>query len=180
MLVALVLLSAPVASDAPQKLMASALSDGVAYARLEELTDTIGPRLSGSPGAAAAVQWALHHLQQDGLQARLEPVKVPHWVRGPESGEILPGRGVVGHPLALTALGNSVGGEVSAEVVEARSLDEVAKLGAAARGRIVFLDHSMNTPDGYGKFIDLRVRGPSEAAKVGAAGVLVRSLATAS
>ncbi|HET9753919.1 MAG TPA: M28 family peptidase, partial [Myxococcales bacterium] len=180
MLVALVLLSAPVASDAAQRLIASALSDGMAYARLEELTDTIGPRLSGSPGAAAAVQWALDKMKEDGLQAHLEPVKVPHWVRGPESGEILPGRGVVGHPLALTALGNSVGGDVSAEVVEARSLDEVAKLGAAARGKIVFFDHSMSTPDGYGKFVDLRVRGPSEAAKVGALGVLMRSLATAS
>jgi carboxypeptidase Q len=179
-LVALVLLSAPIASDAPRKLIRSALSDGVAYARLEELTDTIGPRLSGSAGAAAAVQWALDKLKQDGLQAHLEPVKVPHWVRGPESGEILPGRGIVAHPLALTALGNSVGGEVSAEVVEAGSLDAIAKLGGSARGKIVFLNHSMSTPDGYGKFVELRTRGPAEAAKVGAAGVLVRSLATAS
>src|SRR4051812_35808762 len=152
--------------------MASALSDGVAYARLEELTDTIGPRLSGSPGAAAAVQWAFDKLKQDGLQARLEPVKVPHWVRGTESGEILPGRGVVAHPLTLTALGNSVGGDVTGEVVEAGSLDAVAKLGASARGKIVFLNHSMSTPDGYGKFVELRTRGPVEAAKVGAAGVL--------
>src|SRR3954467_15810287 len=143
--------------------MAGALSDGVAYARLEELTDTIGPRLSGSPGAAAAVQWALRKLQQDGLAARLEPVKVPHWVRGPESGEILPGAGVVGHPLALTALGNSVGGNVAGEVVEAHSLEDGAKLGAAARGKIVFLNHTMTTPEGYGKFVELRTRGPSEA-----------------
>jgi carboxypeptidase Q len=180
LLLALLLISAPPPPDATHRLMAGALSDGVAYARLEELTDTIGPRLSGSAGAEAAVQWALRKLQQDGLAARLEPVKVPHWVRGAESGEILPAQGIVGHPLALTALGNSVGGNVSAEVIEARSLDEVAKLGAAVRGKIVLLNHSMNTPEGYGKFAELRTRGPSVAGKAGAAGVLVRSLATAS
>src|SRR3954464_15552074 len=114
--------------------MAGALSDGVAYARLEELTDTIGPRLSGSAGAEAAVHWALKKFQQDGLAARLEPVKVPHWVRGAESGEVLPAQGNVGHPLALTALGNSVGGNVTAEVIEVRSLAEV---GPSARGKIV-------------------------------------------
>src|SRR5437868_2806882 len=98
------------------------MADGVAYSRLEELADTIGPRLSGSPGAEAAVQWALRKFQQDGLAARLEPVKVPHWVRGEERGEILPQPGIVGHPLFLTALGGSVGGDVTGDVIEAHSL----------------------------------------------------------
>ena len=108
MLLALLLVSAPVPPDVARHLVGGALTDGVAYARLRDLTDTIGPRLSGSPGAEAAVQWALKAFQQDGLAARREPVKVPHWVRGEESGEILPSPGIVGHRLALTALGNSV------------------------------------------------------------------------
>src|SRR5205823_1071248 len=141
--------------EVAQRLVGGALSDGVAYARLAELTDTIGPRLSGSPGAEAAVKWALAKFQQDGLAARLEPVKVPHWVRGEERGEILPSSYAVGHPLALTALGGSVGGTVTGEVVEARSLAEIAALGEKARGKVVFLNHTMGTKGGYGTFVEL-------------------------
>jgi Iap family predicted aminopeptidase len=180
LLVALLSVAAAVSPDVAHRLVGGALSDGVAYARLEELTDTIGPRLSGSPGAEAAVRWALQKFQQDGLRARLEPVKVPHWVRGEERGEILPQPGIVGHPLALTALGGSVGGEVTAEVVEARSLQEIAELGEKARGKLIFLNHTMGTKGGYGDWAELRTRGPAEAGKVGAAGVLLRSLATTS
>ena len=180
MLLALLLAAAPVSPDVANRLVGGALADGVAYARLEELTDTIGPRLSGSPGAAAAVQWALKKFQQDGLVAHLEAVKVPHWVRGEERGEILPQPGIVGHPLALTALGNGIGGDVTGEVVEARSLQEIAALGEKARGKVIFLNHTMGTKGGYGDWVELRGQGPAAAARVGAAGVLLRSLATAS
>ncbi|HYS08158.1 MAG TPA: M20/M25/M40 family metallo-hydrolase [Myxococcales bacterium] len=180
MLIALLVLSAAVPPDVARQLVGGALADGVAYASLRELTDTVGPRLSGSPGAEAAVQWALKKLQQDGLSARLEPVKVPHWVRGEESGEILPAAGLVGHRLALTALGNSVGGNATAEVVQAGSLAELSALGAAARGKIVFFNHAMSKPDDYGRFVEMRTRGPSAAARLGAVAVLLRSLATAS
>ena len=180
MILALLLALAPVSPDVGRRLLGGALADGVAYARLEELTDTIGPRLSGSPGAAAAVQWALAKFKQDGLAAHLEAVKVPHWVRGEERGEILPQPGVVGHPLALAALGNGVGGDVTGEVIEARSIEEIAALGEKARGKVLFLNHTMGTKGGYGDWVELRGRGPAAAAKVGAAGVLLRSLATTS
>ncbi len=180
MLLPLLLLSAAIPPEVARQLVGGALSDGVAYARLRDLTDTIGPRLSGSPGAEAAVQWAVKVLKQDGLSVRLEPVKVPHWVRGEESGEILPAPGIVGHPLALTALGNSVGGQATAEVVEARSLAELSALGPSARGKIVFFNHTMSKPDDYGRFVEMRTHGPSAAARLGAVAVLLRSLATAS
>ncbi len=182
MLLALLLVvsAVPVPPEVARRLIGGALTDGAAHARLQELTDSIGPRLSGSPGAEAAVRWAAQALEKDGLSVRLEPVKVPHWVRGEESGEILASPGIAAHPLALTALGNSVGGSATAEVVEATSLREVAALGESARGKIVFLNHAMSTPSGYGQFIDLRSHGPSAAARVGAIALLVRSLATAS
>ena len=181
LLVSLLLLSAPaVPPDVARRLVGGALTDGAAYARLQELTDGIGPRLSGSPGAEAAVQWALKRFREDGLSARLEPVKVPHWVRGEERGAIVPSATTTGHPLALTALGNSVGGSADAEVIEAHSLAEVAALGEAARGKIVFFNHTMSTPAGYGQFVDMRTHGPSAAARVGAVAILVRSLATVS
>ena len=180
MLLTLVLVTGNFPPDVAQRLVGGALTSGVAYARLEELTDTIGPRLSGSAGAEAAVQWALKKLQQDGLAAHLEPVKVTHWVRGEGSGEVLPSPGIAGHRLALTALGNSVGGAANAEVVEARSLAEAVSLGAAARGKIVFFNHTMSATADYGKFIELRTHGPSAAARVGAVAMLMRSLATGS
>lgn len=180
MFLALLLIAAPVSPAVARQLVGGALADGVAFARLEELTDTIGPRLSGSPGAAAAVQWALKKFQQDGLAAHLEAVKVPHWVRGEERGEILPQPGIVGHPLALTALGNGVGGDVAGEVIEVSSLEEIAALGEKARGKVLFLNHTMGTKGGYGDWVGLRGQGPAAAAKVSAAGVLLRSLATTS
>ena len=181
MLLALLLAASPsVSPDVARALVGGALTDGVAYARLQELTDSIGPRLSGSPGAEAAVQWAVKRLGEDGLAARLEPVKVPHWVRGEESGEILAAPGIAAHPLALTALGDSVGGSATAEVIEAGSLAQVEALGDAVRGKIVFFNHAMSTPAGYGDSIGLRTHGPAAAAKAGAVAAVMRSLSTAS
>jgi len=84
----------------------------------------------------------------------------------------------------VTALGNSPGtppGGLVAEVVEVRSLEEAAALGARARGRLVFFNHAMAAGGpGYGETAVLRSRGPAAASKAGAAGALVRSLATTS
>jgi carboxypeptidase Q len=179
-LLALAILAAGISPQVSQQLVGGALSDGMASTRLEELTDGIGPRLSGSPGAAAAVHWALKKFQDDGLSVKLEPVKVPHWVRGEERGEVLAGPGIAQHKLALTALGNSAGtpqAGVEGEVVEIRSLQD---LGPAVKGKIVFFNHAMSVGKEYGKFVELRVRGPALAGKFGALGVLLRSLATAS
>ena len=182
----LLLAAAPSAApaDPPAWLLDATLADGQAAARLAELTDTIGPRLAGSPGADAAVAWALRGFRVDGLQAWTEPVTVPAWRRGEERGELLAG-GPVTRPqaLAVTALGNSPGtpaGGLAAEVVEARSIEELQALGEAVRGRWVLFNHAMGAGAGYGDTSVLRVRGPAAAARLGAAGALVRSLATAS
>lgn len=53
----------------------TALSEGQAYSMLRELCLDIGPRLSGSPQAAAAVEWGRQTMQRAGLQhVRLQPV----------------------------------------------------------------------------------------------------------
>ncbi|AGC41441.1 M28D family peptidase [Myxococcus stipitatus DSM 14675] len=166
-----------------EKLVGPALTEGRAYARLAELTDGIGPRLSGSEGAAAAVQWALRSFKADGVKAWTEPVKVPRWVRGEERGEVLASPLTRGHPLHLLALGGSpptAPEGLTAEVVEVTSLEQLAALGESVKGKIVFFNHTMAVPADYGRFAGLRGRGPAVAAKAGAAGALVRSLATAS
>jgi len=185
-LIVLLAVPPPYSPDIAARLVGGALTDGVAYARAAELTDGVGPRLSGSPGAEAAVKWALQRFREDGLAVRAEPVKVPHWVRGEERAEVLPARGRSGHQLAMTALGGSPAtppGGVTGEVIEVRSLAELHALGEKAHGKLIFFNHSMSTPGGktgYGEASPLRNHGPAEAAKLGAAGALVRSLATAS
>lgn len=183
MLLALLILAPLSNPDAAQRLIGGALSDGHAYSRLGELTETIGPRLSGSAGADAAVKWGLARMKEDGLVAHLEPVKAPHWVRGEERGEILASDKFTRHPLFLTALGGSVGtpeGGVTGEVIEVRSIEEAQALGEKARGKIVFFNHGMSSAKGYGESVGLRFAGASAAGKVGAVAMLIRSLASAS
>ncbi len=166
-----------------EQLMGAALSEGHAWERLAELTDGVGPRLAGSEGAEAAVQWALRSFKADGVKAWLEPVKVPRWVRGEERAELLGSERFRGRPLSILALGGSAATPaegLTAEVVEVSSLEELASLGERAKGRIVLFSHTMEKPEDYARFASLRSRGPSAAAKAGAVAALVRSLATAS
>ena len=44
-------------SETIKEIYNQALSQGKSYEMLQELCINIGPRLSGSPGAAAAVEW---------------------------------------------------------------------------------------------------------------------------
>jgi Zn-dependent M28 family amino/carboxypeptidase len=111
-----------------------------------------------------------------------EPVTVPHWKRGEETGELLAPSPL---KLSLTALGGSVPtpkGGVEAEVVEAESLEGIAALGARAKGKIVLAwKKTRRTKDGtgYAETVPIRAKGPSAAARVGAIGYLIRSVSTA-
>jgi hypothetical protein len=179
----LALLAAPpsTAPSAFESIVGRALTDGATLATVTDLTDRIGPRLSGSPGAADAVRWAVERFQAAGVPVRTEPVTVPHWVRGEERGEVLAGPGRRAWPLALTALGGSAPtppGGVEAEVVEVTSLEALAT--APVQGRIVYFQHRMSSFEGYGQASDLRSYGPAKAAERGAVATMVRSAASAS
>jgi carboxypeptidase Q len=157
---------------------------GGAYSKLEWLTDRIGPRLSGSPNAAAAVSWALKEFHKDGLSnVRAEKVMVPHWVRGAESASIVE---PVNQRLALTAIGMSdptPPGGITAPVVEVASFDELHALGDKVRGKMVLYNKPFGPHadgSGYGSAAGLRYRGAVEAAKQGAVAMLIRSLGTLS
>jgi len=147
------------------------------------LVDTAGPRLSGSPGDKASIAWGLATLKALGFaNVRAEKVMAPYWQRGVETGEVTAPHP---HKLFLTALGGSVGTAESgleADVIEVGSLDELAaKKEADVRGKIVFFNKRMRrTADGagYGETVPVRGRGASRAAKLGAVGVLIRSVGT--
>ena len=173
----------PYSRETASRLIGDVLTDPLVFGRLEHLTDSIGPRLSGGAGHARAVEWTAAQLKADGVDVRLEKVMVPHWVRGEESGAVVASQGQVEQPLSLTALGGSAGtpdGGVEAEVVMVRSIEEASALGEKARGKIVFFQGGMKVSKDYGAGSTLRVRGPSAAASQGAIAALVRSAATAS
>src|ERR1700733_5412934 len=54
---------------------ATALSDDYAYPQVAHLTENIGPRISGSLQAQAAVDYVAAELRQLGLEVHLEEVK---------------------------------------------------------------------------------------------------------
>src|ERR1700736_4138717 len=126
------------------------LQDEWAYRRLTELCDKIGARISGSAQAEAAVQQLAAALRSSGLTVSLQPVKVPHWVRGEEHAEIIeyPGRPAgVTQRLQLTTLGGSVATDargVTAQVLVVHSFEELRARAEQARGKIVLFDVPFN------------------------------------
>jgi carboxypeptidase Q len=162
-----------------------ALSKGKSYEMLYDLSVNVGPRLSGSPGAAAGVEWSRNAMKQLSFDSVwLQPVMVPHWVRGEkETGRIISKRmGTVN--VNVCALGGSIGtgaSGISANVIEVKSFEELKTLGAQVKGKIVFFNRPMdptkiNTFAGYGGAVEQRANGASEAAKYGAVAALVRSM----
>ncbi len=172
-------------TEQTQKLAAEITGHGRAYADLVELTG-IGPRLSGTSGAARAVDWAKAKMEAYGFdRVYLQPVQVPQWSRGEvERASVAQGRATV--ELQVAALGNSVGtgsGGLEAQVIEVHSLQEVADRASEVRGKIVFYNRAMDatladTFDAYGGAVDQRTAGPAQAARFGAVAALVRSLTT--
>jgi carboxypeptidase Q len=151
----------------------AATQDDRAWRQLAFMTDTFGPRLSGTPALDAALRWAAGEMKQDFDEVRLDPVTVPRWVRGTESLEIV---APFPAPLVMLGLGNSVGtsgAPLEAELLVVRSFAELDASGAKANGRIVLF----NVPyTGYGETVRYRAEGPSRAAARGAVAALVRSV----
>lgn len=156
------------------RILGRALVDEGAWTKLEHLTTRIGHRLSGSPGLEKAVAWAEERMRAEGLEGvRLQPVRVPRWVRGREGARVV---APVERELPMLGLGMSVGTPkegITAPVVVIRSFDELTALGREkVQGRIVAF-----APDweGYGRTVRYRGAGASAAARLGAVAVLVRS-----
>ncbi len=165
-----------------------ALTHGKCYNWLDYLSNRIGGRLSGSPQAAQAVSYVHMELSKLILDSvYLQEVMVPHWVRGAkESGYMISeGRKL---PLNICALGGSVKtppGGLRAQVVEVRDWEEMEKLGEGRiKGNIIFMNHPMkpefiNTFEAYGEAAKYRWGTAMRAAKLGALGVVVRSMTLA-
>jgi carboxypeptidase Q len=168
----------------------AALKSDWAYARLADITDLIGPRLSGSAGAAAAVTQVAEAMRKLGAKVTLQPVKVPHWVRGAETAELVEYAGRpagLSQKVVLTALGGSgatPASGLSAQVIVVHDFDELKARGAEVKGRIVLFDVPFDqrlaerglAGQAYGQGVRYRTAGPRVAAEMGAVAALVRSV----
>jgi carboxypeptidase Q len=162
----------------------SALKDGKSYEWLRDLTQNIGGRLSGSPEAAKSVIWGEKIMKEVGLDSVwLQPVMVPHWVRGEKETASYTTDGIKKN-VPICALGFSIAtpkSGVLAEVIEVKTLEEAEALGNKMGGKIVFFnrpfdDTLIDTFKAYGGCVDQRVFGAAVCGKFGAKGVIVRSM----
>lgn len=161
--------------ETANKLIDAALADDGGLKRLEYLCYRIGNRLSGSQSLERAIAWSTEEMKNAGLaNVRTIPVKVPHWVRGRESAEMLE---PLAKPLFMLGLGGSIATPpegITADVVAVSTFDELEKLGRrAVEGRIVLFDAPFVT---YDKTVEYRMEGASRAARLGAVAALVRSI----
>jgi len=172
----------------------AALADDYAYRQVAHLTENIGPRMSGSLQAKAAVDYVAGELRQLGLEVHLEEVKVPHWVRGAETAELTEYAGQATgttQKVVLTALGGSSSTPaegLTAEVVVVNNFDELKALGHdKVAGKIVLFNEIFDKQKAaagmafaaYGEAVRYRGTGPRAAAELGAAAALVRSVGNA-
>jgi hypothetical protein len=169
----------------------AALSDDYALTELRHLTDNIGPRLSGSPQAAQAVEYVAAEMRALGAAVTLEKTVVPHWVRGVETGTLVDWKGMTpktSQKIVLTALGGSAAtpeAGITAPVVVVPSFEAFKRLpDGAVKGKILLLNHSFDKQlaaqglggEAYEQAVVYRGAGPSLAASAGAVAVLVRSV----
>lgn len=158
------------------------------YNDLRYLCKQIGNRLSGTPQAAQAVEWGKKTMEEIGCdRVFLQEVMVPRWVRGEESGMMITKNGSQ-TPMVISSLGNAVGtgnAGITASVLKINHIDELKRLSEKdVKGKIVFYNFrfdqtNINTFDGYGPCVYYRWGATSEASKLGAIGVLIRSVSTA-
>lgn len=169
-----------------KKIYQTALLDGQSYPWLAHLSNQIGGRLSGSLNAQRAVEWGKEELDALGLdRVWLQPVMVPKWIRGTfeyANIETSPGNTI---NVPVCALGGSIAtplAGIRAEVVEVQDFEELKALGEdKVKGKIVFYNRPMqadlvNTFSAYSGCVNQRFSGAEEAARLGAVGVIVRSM----
>lgn len=150
-----------------------------------KIITSVGGRLTGSPQAEKAVELTFSLMKELGLdQVRKEPVEVKRWVRGEREKARLLSSKLGEKDLAICALGNSVAtpqGGLKAKVLEVQSFEALEAFKEKARGRIIFYNVAMDRTlldsfAAYGRAAQFRVRGASQAARVGAVASLTRSL----
>lgn len=146
----------------------------VTYDELAKFVDTFGPRPSGSKALEDSIDYMFDLLRAQGLDfVHPENVTIMDWRRGHEEAWIVKPRL---KKMNILGLGGSVptGTEgIEAPVLVVNCFDDLKANAAKAQGKILVFNQEFVT---YGKTVTYRVRGASEAARVGAVAALVRSV----
>ncbi|MEO8649326.1 MAG: M20/M25/M40 family metallo-hydrolase [Acidobacteriota bacterium] len=173
-----------------KKIQAAAIKSSYAYDQTGYLANNIGPRLSGSPQAARAIEYVADELRKLNLEVRLQKIMVPHWVRGEEKAELVSFPGMAPgttQKVVITALGGSVATPpegITADIVVVNSFEELNALGRTyVEGKVVLFNNKFDRDmaasgfglNAYGQAVQYRGGGPSAASRLGAVAVLVRS-----
>ena len=163
-----------------------ALTTRETYALLDHLSNKIGHRLSGSEGAAKAVNWTEKVMNNYGFdKVYKQDLFVPNWKRGDKEVVRIVNSN---EDLSALALGMSVPTPkdgIRTKILEVQRLEDLELLGREnIEGKIVFFNRPTDqrliaTGSAYGAAVDQRAEGPSMAAKYGAIGVVIRSVGTA-
>jgi len=183
--------SKPAAEPAPfapelvrhlEALRDAALSSDYAYHQLAYLTENIGPRPTGSAQADAAARHVADRMLAAGLDAKLEEVIVPHWVRGMETAELVEWRGHTAgtvQKIVVTALGGSTATPeegLAADVVVVNDFDQLKALRREqVAGKIVFFNEKFDAQkasaghwdEAYDEAVQYRASGAKAAAALG-------------
>lgn len=148
--------------------------NSTAWTRLAYATDTFGPRLSGSASLNAFINYVATTAAADGLKVTLEPVLVPHWVRGDEFALMQEPRAKKLHFCGAGYSNNTGGAPITAPVLVVSSNEELQNRSAEAKGKIILFDWP--TWEGYGTTVAYRYNAASWAAAVGGVGALFKSI----
>lgn len=133
--------------DMENKIRAEGFYNSEVMHTLEQLTDEIGPRLSGSPQMKKANEWTLNKLKSWGLKnAYLDPFEFGRgWSHDSASIHLTSPREVTLHgiPVAWTP---GTEGEVSGEVVmfEASSVADLVQYKGKLKGKIIMMGDGKN------------------------------------
>jgi Iap family predicted aminopeptidase len=167
------------AAATAQTLVETALESDLAYDIVESLTTEVGPRLAGSDAEARARDWGEALGRELGFdRVVVEGFTMPFWDRGELS---IAMTAPYGMPLHGTALGGSGSGEVEAEIVYFRTVDDIMEAeDGSLEGRIAFIDGdamvASQTGAGYGPANQRRRIGWQHAQRAGAEALVVRSV----
>lgn len=166
-----------------RELRAQAQDSDVGYEITADLTTRIGPRLAGSAGDEAAVEWATAKLKALGFdRVWTEPATFPTWDREFERISIV---SPVEQELVALAIGFSPATPEDGIEAEVAMFEDLQALQEAdpgeVRDRIVFIRNRMERArdgSGYGPAVAARSQGSMVAAEKGAAALIIRSIGT--
>jgi hypothetical protein len=166
-----------------------ALTSDEGYNNLRYLCKNIGHRVAGSIQSEYAVEWVYKTLSEMKLDTvYTQECMVRNWERGEREYCYFNSEMFGRKELNCCALGTSIGtgkDGIKANIVEVKSFEELQKLGRKnVEGKIVFFNNPakqefFNTFEAYGDAVGPRVHGAVEGARLGAIGIIIRSVTLA-